>query len=476
MRCLKLGQSLCSSNAPTPDTFQNLYSLDFDGVDDYVSIDGVGSEIDPDLGTFSVWAKIGATGGSQVFLLAMSSGGADNQLNLFYHSGVSEVRFVWRGSATSTVAASGIDIENDGLWHHIAATWNTTSNEAKIYIDSVLKDTETITTSFVGAINQVDIAQSTADTAFLKGNIDEVSIFDSEKSSGDITSIYNSGCPTDLSSASNLVGYWRNGDTTGTSSYPTITDDSSNSNNGTMTNMVLTDIIPETPCQTFSNLYSLDFDGVDDFVSIDGVSSEIDPDLGTYSAWVKVDAGEATSVILMARTANSDNQILLLNSPAYDELQMSWRGAATSITAESGTDIAGDGLWHHVAGTWSTTSNEVKIYVDGVLKDTTTITVSFSGTIDKVDIGQNTADAAFFGGNIDEVSIFDSVKSDADITSIYNSGTPTDLSGESGLVGYWRNGDIQGTSSYPSLHDFSENSNLGTMTNMASGDIVTDVP
>jgi hypothetical protein len=44
------------------------------------------------------------------------------------------------------------------------------------------------------------------------------------------------------------------------------------------------------------------------------------------------------------------------------------------------------------------------------------------------------------------------------------------------LLGYWRNGDPTGTGAFPTIVDQSSNSNDGTMTNMASGDIVTDVP
>ena len=81
-----------------------------------------------------------------------------------------------------------------------------------------------------------------------------------------------------------------------------------------------------------------------------------------------------------------------------------------------------------------------------------------------------------FPGNIDEISLFDDVLSAAQVTSFYNSGTPTDLSGGSYLLGYWRNGDTAGTSVYPTIEDYSSNSNDGKMTNMASGDIVTVVP
>ena len=77
---------------------------------------------------------------------------------------------------------------------------------------------------------------------------------------------------------------------------------------------------------------------------------------------------------------------------------------------------------------------------------------------------------------MDEVALFDDELSLAQIQNIYNSGTPTDLSSESYLLGYWRNGDPTGTGAYPTIVDQSSNSNDGTMNNMSSSDIVTDVP
>ena len=66
------------------------------------------------------------------------------------------------------------------------------------------------------------------------GNIDEVAYFTSELSASDVTTIYNSGVPNDISSLS-PTGWWRMGDNdsgTGT----TVTDQGSGSNNGTLTN------------------------------------------------------------------------------------------------------------------------------------------------------------------------------------------------------------------------------------------------
>ena len=77
---------------------------------------------------------------------------------------------------------------------------------------------------------------------------------------------------------------------------------------------------------------------------------------------------------------------------------------------------------------------------------------------------------------LDEVAMFDDTLSSSTVTNIYNSGSPNDLSSLDYLIGYWRNGDTAGPSVFPTIDDNSSNSNDGTMTNMASGDIVTDVP
>ena len=115
------------------------------------------------------------------------------------------------------------------------------------------------------------------------------------------------------------------------------------------------------------------------------------------------------------------------------------------------------------------------MYVNGVAKTPFTYTnQATGGTLSELAIAKNGLN--YFDGLIDEVSLFNSAKSSGDITSIYNSGTPTDLSAESGLVGYWRNGDPNGTAAFPTIADDSSNSNDGTMTNMDSGDIVTVVP
>ena len=65
-----------------------------------------------------------------------------------------------------------------------------------------------------------------------------------------------------------------------------------------------------------------------------------------------------------------------------------------------------------------------------------------------------------YDGYIDEVAVFNTTKSQSDIQGYYNSGVPTDLSSEGGLIGYWRMEEGSGST----VADSSSNSNAGTLT------------
>jgi len=145
------------------------------------------------------------------------------------------------------------------------------------------------------------------------------------------------------------------------------------------------------------------------------------------------------------------------------------------------------GVWKHVVLTWDTSasytnpstsvsySGAMKIYVDGTLRgegqsnfpshNTTGTSHNLvgidSGTVfDTIRIGANFNDSQHMDALIDEWALFDKVLSASEVSNIYNSGVPADLSGESDLIGWWRFED--------DTSDSSSNSNSGTLTNGAT--------
>ena len=84
---------------------------------------------------------------------------------------------------------------------------------------------------------------------YYDGKIDEVSIFDTDLSASDVTAIYNSGNPTDLTvnfgdyqSADNLTAYYRFDN----AAFPNV-NSIIGTGTGVMTNMIEDDITEDTP-------------------------------------------------------------------------------------------------------------------------------------------------------------------------------------------------------------------------------------
>tara|TARA_R110002012_G_scaffold156266_4_gene317247 strand:+ start:7121 stop:10984 length:3864 start_codon:yes stop_codon:yes gene_type:complete len=240
--------------ASNPPSWSNVYSVEFDGVDDY-SLTDSGFYLAASTSTTSMWFKLNGTGGATTGNNIMYSATAPSDCLIW----------LWAAGATSyirvyhplygSVIVWGWGITNPTDWHHIVITYNQSEGEMKIYGDGDLKSTTTATVAVHSGYSPAYIGRlSTGTWGIFGGNIDEVGNWSSTLSAAEVTAIYNSGTPTDLAvdagdytSSANLDGYWRMGDPDGTSEYPTITDESGEGNDSTMTNMASGDIVEEVP-------------------------------------------------------------------------------------------------------------------------------------------------------------------------------------------------------------------------------------
>ena len=218
-------------------SFTNTKSILLDGVDDYVDC-GIISAI-PSANTLSIsfWANTNSITQNQVVWGDNSStpifsfeywGSADR---MYFEYGTGKYAFL---TLTSVVSASN--------WNHIALVYNglgsSNTDKIKIYVDGIDKSSimtyvGTIPSSLSSSIGNFWIGNGQKYNVPFNGNIDEVAIFNSELSASDVTAIYGSGVPTSLSSYSSLISWWRCGDG---DTAPTLTDNGSGGNNGTMTN------------------------------------------------------------------------------------------------------------------------------------------------------------------------------------------------------------------------------------------------
>lgn len=144
--------------------------------------------------------------------------------------------------------------------------------------------------------------------------------------------------------------------------------------------------------------------------SIIGNPANLRLSTGTISCWVKT-SGAGSSYRCVFGKINAyamylNNNVLVL----YD-----WGGAAERST---GINLA-DNLWHHLVLVFDTGTNQDKVYVDGALILTTTMTEV--NQTDNVCIGSNNS-VQNFNGIIDEASIYNIKLTQTEIDLIYNSG------------------------------------------------------
>ena len=130
--------------------------------------------------------------------------------------------------------------------------------------------------------------------------------------------------------------------------------------------------------KTGQNIYALSFNGTDESVTVNGINSDISVTTGTISAWVKFNAMSGNGIILKAQN-DSNNNINLHYNNSNSEVRLIYKAGGTSVTAAITDAVENDGKWHHIMGTWNVSANQVKIYLDGTLKQTSTGVGTWSG-------------------------------------------------------------------------------------------------
>jgi hypothetical protein len=232
-----------------------------------------------------------------------------------------------------------------------------------------------------------------------------------------------------------------------------------------------------TATSSFSNTQSIQLDGIDDRVEINRTLGSGFSEL-SISTWVKYANNVATSnqyhpiVAKIGPTFGNSFSLQNMRSGASSnggELLFGVHTPNGNFTAFSGV-VPSQNVWYNVVGTYD--GSNVKIYIDGVLKATTGASGNINSNTELLMLGDAGYGgfSQFLNGYLDEVSIYNRGLTQSEVTSIYNSGTPNDISSLSPLS-WWRCGDGD---TAPTLTDNGSGGNDGTMTNFST--FSTDVP
>jgi hypothetical protein len=181
----------------------------------------------------------------------------------------------------------------------------------------------------------------------------------------------------------------------------------------------------------------------------------------TIEAWVKLYGSQSwTGIIAKADDANW-YQFLIVDNHIAAELN----SGSTFAGNIWGTTNLNDGNWHHLAMVVTRSTTNAKLYVDGLVEyneDT-----GFNGNLDnsgEMLLGSSRGNANRFNGSIDEVRVWNTARSQAEIQNNMN----VEVDPSSGLVAYYRfNQGIAGgnNAGVNTLTDLTSSGNNGTLYN-----------
>lgn len=242
-----------------PVSFDNSFSVQFDGINDFISVaDNNAFDLDAGLPfSYSWWQK--TTDGAAYTILEKAN---NNQGIRIFKANSDEIRISWRGPGGT---GDRIRVETlapppnilSGSWTHYCVTFDGTNAAGmKVYENGVSLTMNTLNDTLAGNPTNtavLAIGGRSNGSGNYTGNLDEVSYWTSELSAAEVIEIYGGGTPQfpisqdsgNYVSSASLIAWWRMGDILG-DVYPLI-NDAIGTNHGTMINMVAGDIETEAP-------------------------------------------------------------------------------------------------------------------------------------------------------------------------------------------------------------------------------------
>ena len=170
--------------------------------------------------------------------------------------------------------------------------------------------------------------------------------------------------------------------------------------------------------RVFWDYYAMQFDGTDEAIEYDAAATQFDKDVGTVSAWVTVPTTTTTRMVFGVRV-DSNNFIQMFYHAGTNQFRATYKGGGSSkALSTSSPAMENSGQVHHVAMTWDTTADEVKLWVDGIERDDASNLPTISGTFSTFYIGQKANNTGYWSGTINDFAVWDSVQ---DVSRIYNS-------------------------------------------------------
>jgi len=417
---------------PTPPPpFVNTYSLDFDGVDDVLSLGENSTVGNGGVNTISFWVKGSTQSSGGITNYLFSNYGAYNWWRFFHADGTN---LYWRN--INGVAFNIAPNVFDGNWHNIVVIRNPSDlvdGSLRIYVDNGTPLDRTLDFRYgvAGLYNGAlgTIGNNNTSNSGFNGNIDEVAVWNSEITPSDVATL--STAPTVDLTPLNPIAWYRMGD------------------NGAYKSPQW--LIPNNENKDKISNYSFEFDGVDDDFTSGDLSSLVDNKSKlSISFWVNLpDASEINRIT--GKYGGSLTKWLGVTC-ASNKVSFVVSNIGSSLAYAETSAVLSNNTWHHVVcafdGTQATATDRIKIYVDNTDEalnfNNTLPTSTYDFTLEPTNptwylgqvglqLGNNE-----LRGKLNEYAIYSDVAlTDLEVNEIYNGGVPNDLSSLSVTPDLW---------------------------------------
>jgi hypothetical protein len=346
-----------------------------------------------------------------------------------------------------------------GSWFHLAVTYFAATTTANLYINDVIQATNTTFPALVAGGSNFAVGAQTDGTELMQAEMDELNVWSVARTQASIKGSWLKGLNPADPTFTNVIAYYQMNEGSGTT-----LDNISNTSglNGTITGTVTGSTWASSPIQWGVN--GLAFDGVSDDKVVVPPNALWD---GLSSATIEMNVNPGTNAgnadFFGVRGVQGGISATKFNFFLTNFSVGMWNGSAQSAVGATLTP----GTWYHLSFVVDGAQDTTGVFMDGVYIGQ--IPLSFGATTGLpvvMGLSQNPgSDAEFYTGSLDEVRIWNTMLTQAQIQGFMSEGL---VGNEPNLVALWNfdEGIAGGNNSFlNTAFDATSSNNHGTLTN-----------
>jgi VCBS repeat-containing protein len=412
-------------------------SLSFDGVSNNVAISSSTIDLSYSSFTWEFWSQHNSGVGDDS-ILSQGTVSAGGGLYVGYNNTDGIFRFTTHEDSHNTDYAT---TDLDGQWHHWAGSLDNVNNVITLYKDGVEVVSNAISGDYTGTGNLYIGSYLDGSSSYFDGNIDDVRIWSDVRTADEIADNFTQALVGD---EDGLIANWQFDDGIG----GTLTDVTGN-HDGTISGATWVESDFASPLPVSYQDYGLDMGTTGQVTVANGDTYDLAAADFTIEAWV-LNPDLYFSAFRKTETDNewgTGGKQLALNASGqiiFEEFGVGQVASTTNIQ---------DGQWHHVAVTFTASSDSVQLYVDGLPDGLGSIALTTDIVGHEIFFGDSEPTIT---GTLSEVRLWNTIRTQGEIQENMQQ---TLTGSETGLAGLWNMDEGYGTT----VSDATSNNNDGVV-------------